>query len=305
MNAERWQQVEREGAMVDLSNRAKWRLSGSDRIRYLNGQVTNDVRRTMDGKVVYACVTDLKGKIAADVFIRTALGSDSLWIDAEPELREVLGARLERYIIADDCELTDVTEDWGLLHRFFAEGDDITTDAPVVNRFGRPGIDVWLPAGTPAPEPEGVPWLDAGDLEFWRVIAGVPKYPNELNADTFPPEAGIEARAMDYAKGCYIGQEILSRIRTTGKMPRQLIHIHTAVDGTPFDVGDCLFVSDVAESPKQVGTVTSAVLHPLSGLSIGLGFVKQGSLPVDSRLLVGKDVTRIRGMVSTNLISPR
>jgi len=305
MDTERWQQVEREGAMVDLSTRAKWRLSGSDRIRYLNGQVTNDVRRTANGKVVYACVTDLKGKIAGDVFVRTAMDSDSLWIDAEPDLREILGARLERYIIADDCELTDVTDDLQLLHRFFSEGDDVKTDALVVNRFGRPGIDIWLPANTPLPIPEGVPGLNPADLEIWRVIAGVPKYPNELNADTFPPEAGIESRAMDYAKGCYIGQEILSRIRTTGKMPRQLIAMSAVEADTTIGVGDALFVPGVAEDAKRIGIVTSAVVHPVSGLSIGLGFIKQGSLPLDSRLLVGADVTRITGMVSTNLISSR
>ena len=100
MSPDLFQQIESSGGRVNLSARAKFRLTGGDRVRYLNGQVTNDVRPASPRQTIYACVTDLKGRIVGDVFVHS--GGDSLLLDAEADLREVLGPRLERYIIADD-----------------------------------------------------------------------------------------------------------------------------------------------------------------------------------------------------------
>src|SRR5712672_1893590 len=102
------------GGWVDLSDRAKFRLSGADRVRFLQGQVSNDVRLARTDAALYACVMTVKGKMSADVFIRTE--PDAFCLDAEPELREPLAARLERYIIADDVTLDDVTDSHALVH---------------------------------------------------------------------------------------------------------------------------------------------------------------------------------------------
>jgi folate-binding Fe-S cluster repair protein YgfZ len=103
MPPELYQQIITHGAAVNLSSHAKFRLTGADRVRYLNGQVTNDVRRARPDETLHACVTDAKGRIAAD--IRLHAQSDALLLDAEPGLRESLGMRLERYIVADDPAL--------------------------------------------------------------------------------------------------------------------------------------------------------------------------------------------------------
>jgi folate-binding protein YgfZ len=275
MSPELFQQIKEEGGWVDLSARAKFRLTGGDRVRYLNGQVTNDVRPAGPRATIYACVTDLKGKIVGDVFVHAE--DDSLVLDAEAELREVLAPRLERYIIADDVELADVTDEWQLWHAFGAAADSLVPGvwsaaegARILasTRLGRPGFDVWVPAGAAMPEHVG-PVLSAEDFETYRILHGVPRYPNELNAEAFPPEAGLDESAMSYTKGCYIGQEILSRIRTTGKMPRTLIQWRSETEITPR--------TPWMVDGKPVGSVTSVAQHPVDGGFVCLGYVRQGT----------------------------
>ncbi len=282
MTAELYQQITAHGAAVNLSSHAKFRLTGADRVRYLNGQVTNDMRRVKPDETLYACVTDVKGRIAADV--RVHAQDEALLLDAEPALREPLGMRLERYIVADDVELTDVTEDWQLWHVF---GGEITPaslehaiEAPAhpvrSPRYGAAGFDLWLPASASPPtfHPDR-PQLSAADLETWRILQKIPRWPHELNAETFPPEAGLESQAMDFAKGCYIGQEVLSRIKTTGKMPREMIAFASA---TAVNTGDELW------HEKLVGKVTSVTQHPVTGLTNGLAMIRQGTAPEGLRI---------------------
>lgn len=275
MTAELFQAITEHGAAVNLSSRAKFRLTGNDRVRYLNGQVTSDVRRANAQSTLYACVTDAKGRIAGDVFIHAT--EDALLLDAEPGLRESLGLRLERYIVADDAELTDVSDGWQLWH-FFGPNQPPGIQS---TRFGMEGVDVWLPVGTTF-EP-GCQILTDADLETWRILQKVPRWPHELNAETFPPEAGLEARAMDFFKGCYIGQEVLSRIKTTGKMPRELI---------AFETESSLNADAEIWTDKAVGKVTSVATHPVTGLTIGLGMVRQGA--AGSPLSVSGAVLRAR-----------
>lgn len=274
MTAELYQTTLAQGAWVNLSSRAKWRLSGADRVRYLNGQVTNDVRTARSSAALYACVTNLKGKIEADIFIHADPDGESLLLDADASLRESLGMRLERYIIADDAVLEDVTDEWQIWHRIAPseaadeaappEGHRLTNEA----RFHLPGWDLWLPAANPAPT---MARLSDAEAETLRILQQVPAFPQELNADTFPQEAGLETHAMSFTKGCYIGQEILSRIKTTGKMPRQLIAWSSA---EALATGENL----LNEEGKEVGQITSATWDPARGIHAGLGYVRQSAL---------------------------
>ncbi len=286
MTAQRWRELEENGGSADLSARAKWRLSGGDRIRYLNGQVTQDVRKVRPGSALRACVTDAKGRLSGDVFVRVAAADQSLLLDAEAALRETLGARLERYIVADDVELEDVTDCWRLLHFFGATAAAVLPEgAAACRRLGVPGYDLWLPATVTAPAAT----VSAAEWETLRILRGIARHPNELHEGVFPPEAGLEAETMDYAKGCYLGQEVLSRIRSTGKMPRTLVKWALPA-ATGIVIGAPL--ADPG-SGAVLGQVTSVAAHPLTGRACGLAFLKQGALPADSRLLVGDQLATI------------
>ena len=292
MTAELFQQIEAQGGIIDLSSRAKFLLTGGDRVRYLNGQVTNDVRQAKGTESLYACVTDLKGRIAGDVFIHCSNQGDGLLLDAEADLREPLAARLERYIIADDVEFSDVTEAWHLWHVFgpaashFVPG---THGALKSSRLGVDGVDLWLSPSAAAPTVT-CPTLSEADFETCRILHGIPRHPTELNAGTFPPEAGLEVRAMSYTKGCYVGQEVLSRIRTTGRMPRELVRW---CSGSVIAPGESVFADPGAAGVSAIGTITSAAWHPVLNQWTGLAFVKQGAATLDSKLPVGAETPRI------------
>lgn len=298
MNADLYQTILATGAWVDLSTRAKWQLSGADRVRYLNGQVTNDVRSARADFALQACVTNVKGRIEGEIYLHAE--GESLIFDAPADLRETLGIRLERYIIADDAVLEDITDDWQLWHHIGGEqsaenGEHEGGRLIKSTRFGLPGHDLWLPTSSALPSALS-PQLSATDAETFRILQRIPAWPSELNADTFPQEAGLEKTAMSFSKGCYIGQEILSRIKTTGKMPRELI-AWQAVGSSDVIVGSHLHLGD-----RDIGTITSAARHPVTGSFVGLGSIRQGSAGEDSVLLVGGEMSSIGAQVKISAL---
>jgi tRNA-modifying protein YgfZ len=267
-----------------------------DRVRYLNGQVTNDVRQAKPDATLHACVTNLKGKIEADIFIHAF--DDALILDAPEALRESLGMRLERYIIADDAVLEDITDEWQLVHGFGKMGQTFANEALSAaggrslssDRLGLGGHDIWLPAAAPMPALD-CPALTPDEAEDFRILQRIPAAPNELNTDAFPQEVGLEKKTMSYTKGCYIGQEILSRIKSSGKMPRQLVAWESD-SSEPIAQGAFL-----SAEGKVIGTITSRAIHPLTGHQVGLGFIRQGAASADSELLVSDGVSSIGVLV--------
>ncbi len=301
MNQETYLAVRTQGGIVDLTSRAKFLLTGADRVRYLNGQITQDVRKANAASTIYGCVTNLKGRVEADIFIHTSqTGEEGLWLDAPTELRETLAMRLERYIIADDVELRDETENWTLFHAFGATAEPYLEKAGTEGvvkswRYGIEGIDLWSITGS-APESLPKATLTPEDLEEWRILQGIPQWPAELNPEAFPQEAGLEARVMDFYKGCYIGQEILSRIKTTGKMPRKLVRFFAKdvqTDAPKVQPGWSLWQDQPGGAPKEVGSVTSCVRHPELDQQTGLAYVRAGGDAQHSVLLAGEDPAKL------------
>src|SRR5438067_8561049 len=102
------------GALFDHSWHVQLRTSGADALRFLNGQITNDLRKATSASAIQASVLNAKGKVNANVFV--SVEGDSFLLDAEPELREELPLRLEKYIIADDVQIEDVSDRFALFH---------------------------------------------------------------------------------------------------------------------------------------------------------------------------------------------
>ena len=109
-----YEQFQKRGGIAVLSERVEIILTGADRVRYLNGQVTSNVTKLATGQTQPACVTTAKGRLCAEILITAQ--ADAIHLDADPALRATLPARLERYIIADDVALTDITDTRTLLH---------------------------------------------------------------------------------------------------------------------------------------------------------------------------------------------
>src|SRR5438874_13229281 len=131
-------------AFFDLSARTKLRVTGADRIRFLNGQTTNDVRKAGAEAMQESCVLNAKGHFDAHLFLFAT--PNDIWIDADQELREQLRLRLERYVIADDVVIEDVTDQFALFH-LLAESEPKLLGAkfcPRSQRLGSEGWELWV-----------------------------------------------------------------------------------------------------------------------------------------------------------------
>jgi folate-binding protein YgfZ len=248
-----------------LAGQSLWSLSGPDRVRYLNGQVTGDVAALTDGEARLAAVCTAKGRMEGAVHI--AAHGDTLFLDAEPALRESLGARLEKYLIADDALFEDVTELWSLSHVFGVTPPPQPETGFVVHheRYGLPGHDVWIPGSGAVVVGESV---DEDVVETLRMEHAIPRWGAELTTQTLPPEAGpAMLRAISYTKGCYVGQETIARLKSVGHVNRTLVLLRSATADFPAP-GTKLVAGE-----KEVGVVTSAGFSPRLGAGIALGYV--------------------------------
>jgi len=261
---------------LDLSAHAKLRVTGADRFRFINGQITNDLRKANETAAIEACVLNAKGKLNAQISI-AALGEGFL-IDAEPELRETLRARLERYVIADNVQIEDVTEEFSLFH-IFTEDPPALESGRIVSarRFATTGWDIWSDSArhdTVRHElASAYLSIDSAAADVMRIEQGLPRWGRELTDEIIPIEANLEQRTIDYQKGCYIGQEVISRIKMSGQTNKRLRGL-ISLNNTPLESGMKLVAPSA--SGKEAGWITSATRSPRLGKEIALGYVKRG-----------------------------
>jgi folate-binding protein YgfZ len=256
---------------VDLGTPALLEFRGPDTVRFLNGQLTQDVRKVAGGKVsLPSCVTDAKGKLQFRIHL-TEGPDGALWLEGPEGRAEDLEARVTRYLIADDVDVSDLT---GKFHLFHIIGDAPEgSEGTVVrasNRYGTGGqgiasADWWLPEGVSLPE--DIYPFDAQILEHTRILNGVPAWGAELLEGMLPPEAALEETDISYHKGCYIGQEVISRIKSAGKVNRRLTRF-------TFDAA-----APVIPGPLENGAGELTSISPLgdTGTRHALGYVRRGA----------------------------
>jgi tRNA-modifying protein YgfZ len=265
-----------QATFLDLSARAKFRLTGADRVRFLNGQITNDLRKATETVAIEACVLNAKGKMNAHIFV-SALG-ESFSVDSEPELRETLRTRLERYVIADDVQIEDVTDQFSLFHVLSEKSPTAEHGRMVsVRRFAEPGWDIWSDAARHDAVRQGLSstfrFVDSTAAEIMRIEQGIPRWGCELTEEVIPIEANLEQRTIDYEKGCYIGQEVVSRIKMSGQTNKRLRGL-VSLDDLPLQPG--MKFAAPSAGGREVGWITSPTRSERIGKEIALGYVKRG-----------------------------
>jgi len=269
-------------SFLDLSARAKFRITGTDRLRFLNGQITNDLRKTNETTAIEACVLNAKGKMNAHIFV-CAL-AESFLIDAELAVREELRARLERYVIADDVQIEDVTDQFSLLH-VLAKKSPTPEYGRIVSthRFAEPGWDIWSDSTRHDAEKLSTAFslLDSAAAEVMRIEQGIPRWGSELTEEIIPIEANLEQRTIDYEKGCYIGQEVISRIKMSGQTNKRLCGL-IPLEDVPLQ--PTMKLAAPLTEGKEVGWITSATHSERMGKEIALGYVKRGFNSVGTKL---------------------
>ena len=258
------QQVTGKPSTLNLGPRTMLKVSGPDSVRFLNGQITNDVTLTDSGKSISACVLNMKGKM--DAFIHLSQHEGAFYLETDISLRSLLFQRLDRYLIADDVELEDISDQFDLIHS--PEDIDalhrIGSFTSSANRFGWDGLDIFVPSGNC--EIESAPFAES-QAEAARILNGIPKWPNELFPGLLPPEAGLEETAISYTKGCYTGQEVISRMKRAGKINRKLVKLTLNKPLIPTK-------AKLLVDGKEAGFITSvASLYP--DQEIALGYLKR------------------------------
>ena len=252
------------------------RLSGADRLRFLNGQVTQDLKKLIPGSAIRSAIITSKGRLEADLHI--AATPDSLLIETDFSLRESIRSRIEKFIVADDVTVEDISSSYTLAH--FPTLTSPPSHAPadalhfLCPRFREPGIDLWLPS-TSSWKPAASP---LPDWEPLRIARGLPLWGVDVGPDTLPPEAGFESDAISSTKGCYIGQEVISRLRSVGHVNRHLCVLGTS-DTAAKRMGECTTsdglvvgkMSSLASDVNLPGLVALAMIkreHAIVGNSV-------------------------------------
>lgn len=265
------------GLFFDLSARLKLRLTGNDRLRFLNGQITADARKATELSAIEACLLDPKGRLAGHFFL--CAQPDSFLIDADPALKEMLPARLERYIIADDVAVEDVSDRLSIFHLMTEREPAFPAAQAIVTsrRFAQSGWDVWVDAAqhdnVSNQLSRDFQFCDSNKAEVMRIEQGIPRWGAELTNEIIPVEANLEERCIDYEKGCYVGQEVISRMKMSGQRNKKLCGL-ISVENAPLTQGMRLFVT--SENDKEAGWTTSAGRSEKLDKEVGLAFVKRG-----------------------------
>src|SRR5215472_4718882 len=281
--------------VFDAGWRSKFVITGDDRVRWLNGMVTNNIRDLQPGRGVYCFVLNPQGRIQADLYCFQR--GEYLLAETDASQAKNLYEWLDRYIVMDDVQLSDLSAQLtsmgvqgpkvgetlaklnlgaDLEPLEFADrswrGIDLTVvrlDAEAVPEF-----EVWIAA-----EECAVLWdalVEAGArpagfeaYELMRVWSGRPRFGTDIRDRDLPQETG-QQRALNFSKGCYVGQEIVERIRSRAQVHRQLTRFE--IEGTPPAPGT-RFQSD----HRDVAEITSVAKIP-SGPTVALGYARRDAV---------------------------
>jgi folate-binding protein YgfZ len=281
---------------MDLAFRTLIRVTGTERTRFLNGMLSNDIARLEEGEGCYACLLNPQGKILADLNVTARSDCHLLEVDARWKERAL--DHLNKYVIADDVAFQELTGDVlmalqgpdspALLERF-APGiippaaEHSSTQVSIdghscrltrASMTGEEGYTLALSvtsAGALWQALHGAGAIPVGmaALNTLRLEAGIPWFGVDFDEGNFPQEAGIEDRAVSFTKGCYIGQEFVIRIAHRGHVNRRIAGL--TVDREPIPRPQDRILHD----DKEVGRITSAALSPALGTIIALGMLRR------------------------------
>ena len=285
---EGYQALRHGAAWTDLSARGRILARGRDRARLLHNITSNEVKKMTPGAGCYAFLLNPQGRIQAD--LNLFCFADHFLIDTEPETREKVHQHIRRYIIADQVELEDVTSATACIA---LEGPGAAAvlkslNAPQpstdyehaawgprtvagVSATGQPGFRIFC--ATPADAPDLMRQLESGgarpasaeDVRLVRIENGRPRYGEDIRETNLPQETQ-QMHALSFTKGCYLGQEIVERIRAQGHVNRKLMRVE--LEGALPEPGAKTTIGG------NEAEITSAVLSPESGRVIGLAYVR-------------------------------
>ncbi len=284
-----YQALRHGAAWLDLRARGRLMARGRDRARFLHNVSSNEVKKMTPGAGCYAFLLTPQGRIQADVWLFCF--DDHFLIDTEPDLREKARQQILRYKVADQVEVEDVTGETAAIG---VEGPTAgavlaSLGAPLpatayahaaweggtvaaVTLTGQPGFRIYSGAGAADGiihrlEEAGAQAAAEEDARVVRIENGIPRYGEDIRENSLPQETR-QMQAISFTKGCYLGQEIVERIRAQGHVNKLLsrVELDTAEPPAPG--------TKLAADGAEVGEITSAVYSPEAGKTVALAYLR-------------------------------
>ncbi len=251
------------------------RVTGPDAKTFLQGQFTNDLSNLVPGKSVYGLWLDRKGKVIADATVVVSPGGADFLIASLSSPAPVIEGHLGSHIIADDVAIADETAAW--------RGVSLIGPGAGAWLSGEPRPGIAFPGRRDAGEswewifPEGdsgradaavsgATILGAAEVERMRIISGIPAVPADIGPSDLPNEGGLDRDAISYSKGCYLGQEVMARIKSMGRVRRALVRVRGGVAPPALPAG--LWRGDRREGELRSAVADSAGFDGLALVSV-------------------------------------
>ena len=296
--------------LIDLSPRGRITVGGSEAVMFLNGLITNDLKRLEENRWMPAAFANVQGRLLAAV--RVLRRANDILLDTEAVTREKVIEIIERFTMAGDFKVADITTDSALIS---VQGrgagtllEKISAEEMTVlpaTHTAETGLDVivsaerkeslWqtLVAGGATPVSKEV-------QEILRIEAGIARYGIDMDETNVVTETNLDD-AVSYTKGCYLGQEIIVRIKHRG-------HVAKKLTGLRFETDEKVEPGSVIKSTddKEIGRVTSATFSPRSGTTVALGYVRYEYLASGTPVVVNgaaattHDLPLVRGSWATD-----
>lgn len=293
---EEYEAVTRAAGVVALDHRGVIEMTGRDRARFLHGMCTHDIKKLQPGHGTMAAVVQRQGKMVAEIVVRAT--DHALLLEIERSNLQPAIDHLSRYVVADDVAIKPA--DLRILGLYGPASADIigaggmadfhfvTQGETLVSRdrmMGVEGFRLLVPAAGEAGTrarlvTAGARAVGPGAIEILRIENGFPRWGADMDATLLPMEAGLEPAAISYTKGCYIGQEVIQRVKTYSEPPSVMVHLSIKAPappapGAPIRAGD-----------RAVGRITSAAVSPVTGKISALGIVEKVFKNAGTRLSV-------------------
>jgi folate-binding protein YgfZ len=315
--------IVREGGagVSDLSSRGRIEVAGSEAVQFLNGLITNDVKALAENVWMHAAFPNVQGRLIAEARV-LHLAGDKFLFDTEATTHERVLKTLERFTLAGDFRVTDLTNTTALISLQGARSSQIIRatlgeDAAQVERghvrsvkwneqplhlirathTAEDGFDLFVNATDAvslwdALTESGARAVGFDALDILRIEAGVPRYGVDMDETNVVLEA-VSDDAVSFTKGCYIGQEIIARIHWRG-------HVAKKLAGIIFDEPGDVKRDDKIRTPdgKEIGRVTSVAFSPRLHRLIALGLVKYDYLAPETPVRIVSDDTELAAHVA-------
>ncbi|WP_455377772.1 CAF17-like 4Fe-4S cluster assembly/insertion protein YgfZ [Petrachloros mirabilis] len=310
--------------LADLSHRGKARVTGEDRVKWLQSVISNDILPLQPGQGRYSSFLTHKGKMLT--YFRVYMQADSVMLEDAGEIGETTYTALRKFLLyGTKAKIENCAESWGLLLVSgpkaglvvkAAFGTDVDDLAPInfiqatiggqealvlrTEETGEQDLEVLIPVDglvaawerlMEAGAAHGITPFGGQAREALRMEAGIPKAGPDLNEEIVPPEANLEGKAFSLSKGCYPGQEVVARMDTYGSVRRKLVGLILKDTVVP-PHGAKLFSGE-----REVGWVSSATFSPQLKAPIAFGFPLRDFSAPETQLTIEVDDKRLLATV--------